>query len=195
VRLRFTTLTREVFNALSDSLLRHFAAGERLQIGRETFRLTRIVLDGVDDQLVGMSDYSRLFSLAPTRRFAFRFLTPTTFRVGDANLPLPVPQSVFRGLWQKWNAFAPPDLRMTHEVLTAAEKCVLPNAFRLRTGVHEMREGKIIGFLGDCSFELLGKVEEATTRAIAALSRFAFFAGVGAKTTMGLGQTITDWAR
>jgi CRISPR-associated endoribonuclease Cas6 len=194
LRLRFTALTQEVVKILNDSLFHHLSAGARLQMGEENYYVTRIVLDGMDEPLVGLSDYGRLLSLPPKQRLEFRFLTPTTFRMGDANLPLPVPQSVFRGLWQKWNAFAPSALRLSDEVLKFAQGQIFPCRFQLRSATYEMRDGKIIGFLGDCAYELLGKINNDNARAVSALSRYAFFAGIGAKTTMGMGQVMTDWS-
>lgn len=48
------------------------------------------------------------------------------------------------------------------------------------------------GYVGRGQFALLGAVSAEDPRAIPALSRFAFYAGVGMKTTMGMGQTWVE---
>ena len=194
LRLRFTALTREVFAALSASLFARLTGGERLRLGGEPFELVRFTFDGADEPLAGLSDYPRLLPPTPPRHLSFRFLTPATFRAGDANLPLPLPQSVFRGLWEKWNAFAPPDLRMDREVLTVAEKHVVPCAFRVRSAERQVKQGKVVGFFGNCRYEILGDQSPEVAQALGALTNYAFYAGVGAKTTMGLGQALTECA-
>lgn len=192
LRLRFSALNRETALALNESLLDHLSSERRVPLGAEEFRIARVVFDGAEEVFAGMSDYPKVLSLPLGRRLSFRYLTPTSFRMGDANLPLPVPQSVYRGLWEKWNLFAPEGLRMDREVLTAAEHQVLPASFKLQSAVHKLKEGKVIGCKGVCRYEVLGNVNEATLRGICALTRFAFFAGVGAKTTAGMGQVVTE---
>lgn len=58
-----------------------------------------------------------------------------------------------------------------------------------------LQAGKVqqIGFVGTCRFQVLGAISKEDRRAIMALSRFASFAGVGMKTTMGMGQTLTSY--
>jgi CRISPR-associated endoribonuclease Cas6 len=41
-----------------------------------------------------------------------QFISPTGFRSSGQDIAAPAPGHVFRGCWQKWNAFAPADLAM-----------------------------------------------------------------------------------
>ncbi len=47
---------------------------------------------------------------APPARVALHFATPTTFRSGGRNVPLPLPGLVFGSLLERWNRFAPVEL-------------------------------------------------------------------------------------
>jgi len=51
----------------------------------------------------------------PEREFRFRFLTPTSFRTGKLQYPLPEPRNIFQSLLFRWNALAPEPLRMDQE--------------------------------------------------------------------------------
>jgi len=46
---------------------------------------------------------------------------------------------------------------------------------------------KLIGCVGAIAFQILGEVDWLTIKQINTLSDFAFYAGVGRKTTMGMG--------
>jgi CRISPR-associated endoribonuclease Cas6 len=49
------------------------------------------------------------------------------------------------------------------------------------------RTSSFPGFVGSCSFRLVGLQDPDVVKTLNALADFAFFAGVGAKTTMGFG--------
>ena len=67
---------------------------------------------------------------------------------------------------------------------------VVETAHDLRTLALQIRDRPEIGFTGWCSYEAKGAGWTGETlRQLNALADFAFYAGVGRKTTMGLGQT------
>ena len=67
---------------------------------------------------------------------------------------------------------------------------LFPVRYALRTAIVNQKGAvQQVGCVGMCQFKLLGTVSSEDQRAITALSRFAAYAGVGMKTTMGMGQT------
>ena len=62
--------------------------------------------------------------------------------------------------------------------------------YELRTELIHFARYKVIGFKGHVTYTCPREADVAFRRAINALADFAFFAGVGYKTTMGLGQAI-----
>jgi len=110
------------------------------------------------------------------------FKTPTFFKRKDAHYPLPEPRLVFGSLLSRFQRFAPvsppEDLHGVFDRLTF-------RGYHLRTqsAAHEVPAP---GFVGRAVFHLPRATEEEA-RWLSALWRFSFFAGVGAKTTMGFG--------
>lgn len=132
--------------------------------------------------------YSRIFDLnvALPRYIRMRFLTPTSFRSNGQNIPFPLPRLVFYTLCQKWNTYAPIHLgEFMHRLI---EETVTLSGYRLTTETLEFDKYKQVGFVGDATFLLSKKLPDLWVRAVHLLADFAFYAGVGYKTTMGMGQ-------
>ncbi len=115
------------------------------------------------------------------------FASPTAFRQGDTDLPLPLPRLVFSSYLQKWNAFSgipfPENLNETFERHIALKE------HRIKT--LPFNDGRVIipGFVGKVSFKIIGNLPEESIRQINCLADFAFYAGTGRKTTHGMGLT------
>jgi CRISPR-associated endoribonuclease Cas6 len=123
------------------------------------------------------------------RRVGLHFASPTLFRSANMNVPLPLPGLVFGGLLDKWNAFAP--IQLHPEVRRFAQECLAFNRYRLETlrvaFGQDGRRGRVAGCVGDCFYAI--QVDDRYWMGlIHLLAAFAFYAGVGRRTTMGLGQ-------
>ena len=126
----------------------------------------------------------------PAPRVELQFTTPTTFHSQGRSLPLPLPRLVFGSLLDRWNAFAP--LRIDPEILVVVEQACTIARYDLRTEAVPLGGGLQIGFVGRCTYGLppgrgVRPADEYAWRVLHLLANFAFFAGVGAKTTMGMG--------
>ena len=136
------------------------------------------------------------------KQFSFQFATPTFFKRGggpaypDLIVPLPLPDLVFGSLLRNWNQFSPTSfieanllkeicshhLEITHHRISSQlARLVFPRD----DGTY--RTTTFPGFVGSCSFRLVELHDQTIIKTLNALADFAFFAGVGAKTTMGFG--------
>ena len=126
----------------------------------------------------------------PSSRLALRFASPTVFRSSGVNVPLPLPGLVFEGLARRWNAFGP--LRIPPEVRRFADERMVISRYQLRTERvtfgDEGERGAYPGFVGVCGYAFRGR-DRYWMGLIHLLAAFALYAGVGTRTTMGLGQT------
>lgn len=193
-RVRYTVLTDETFNALGHVLLGKLAGQEPVEIDGKPFVLEDIVVDaGRSEGWARLATEQELLAEAvPAGRVTLRFAPPTTFRTGDMNLLFPLPTSVFGSLARKWEAFCATALPANLDAFLLEQ--VATERYELETQVVHYSGHQFNGFVGDCQFRLLHP-DPLYGRAIAALAGFALFAGVGQKTTQGLGQTrrIEGW--
>jgi CRISPR-associated endoribonuclease Cas6 len=188
-RVRYTSLCAEL-----DALL--LALAERppaaLEIDGEPLTVLTATADPADDEWAGVTDYETLAANcllpgeAPPARATLDFASPTGFRSSGQVVPLPLPDLVYGSLLDKWNAFAP--LALPDEMRRFGAECVAVSRYRLRTrAVRAKGRSLQIGFVGQCSFTALNR-DRYWVSVLQLLTDFAFYAGVGYQTTVGLGQ-------
>ena len=138
------------------------------------------------------SDLAARASAAP--EIVLHFASPTAFSFGDRYagkrvVLLPGTELVFDSLARTWNEYAPEDLRIDRQAISAfATDHVVGRQFgRLETHMLRSRRSLQVGFLGDVTFTVSGGDTDARRR-LNMLSDFALYSGVGMKTTMGMGQ-------
>ena len=191
-RLRFTAFQAEVAAALQQAL----APGGPLAPG------ATVDLDGVTFEVLpppdeptpweGATTYAQLAGLwltarqHPARTWRFRFASPTTFRSGGQHVPFPLPHLTFNSLLQRWNAYAP--LALPAETRRFAAEALAVTRYHLQTRSVPLKSGGLrIGAVGEITYRAL-PYDRYWMSVIQTLAAFARFAGVGAGTTMGLGQ-------
>lgn len=178
---------------LWDGLKTHFleAGAIIVSLGAATLHLTKIRSTMTPDTTgwVRRTDWKTLMtSFPPHRLLAFHFTSPTAFSFGDRTFELfPKPLLVWESLRRTWNRYAPADFQIEKDQLQTwvSQSLVLKacdlHVENLRFHTHIQK-----GFLGMCQYELVGHDE--FTRYLLALAAFAYYAGIGSKTTMGMGQ-------
>lgn len=120
------------------------------------------------------------------RRVELRFASPVTFRQNGLNVPLPLPDLVFGGLADRWNAFSP--IAIAPEVRRYAASCVALSSFRLVSrGLPHKDGGVQIGAVGRTRYVAV-QYDRYWMGLLGLLADFALYAGVGRLTTMGYGQ-------
>lgn len=132
--------------------------------------------------LVDASDYATLTNIrAISGEIGLKFLSPTSFKQAQTVQTFPLPELVFGNLLRRWNAFAPEDYQFPH-IEWKGVTC----AFELKTHAVRLISGTEIGAKGWVKYHF---PDTEQTKIANILSNFAFFAGVGRKTAMGMGQT------
>lgn len=98
----------------------------------------------------------------------------------------PEPRLVFSSLLRHWNTFSDVKLSEEYQELLPSIKV---SSYSLRTELIHFSKYKMLGFKGKTEYRLPERCPSDFYKAMNALADFAFYAGVGAKTTMGMGQT------
>jgi len=100
-------------------------------------------------------------------------------------VPLPLPELVFGSLLARWNAFAP--LALPEELRRYAQECLAISRYRLQSQVVRFGQAMSVGFTGQCQYTAL-VWDPYWLRALSLLAAYAFYSGVGLRTTVGMGQ-------
>ncbi len=188
--LRFTSYEDGLSCLLAEKVLPSLP--QELELDNSLFSVNDVFAENGAHRLSRQTSYQELAkqylleARRTPRRLKLFFTSPTTFRSGGKNVPLPLPGLVFGSLADRWNAISP--ITISEEVRRYAEECVAISQCQLRTRTVDIAGGKQVGFMGSCSYVAL-KHDAYWLRVINLLAEFAFFSGVGYKTTMGFGQT------
>ncbi|WP_337868596.1 CRISPR-associated endoribonuclease Cas6 [Meiothermus sp.] len=157
-------------------------AGQTVRL-KEPFRVRAVLQE--EHPWAGVSTYPKLFQGQATASLGLQFASPTFFRRKGHSYPLPEPRLVFDSLTQRWNAFAP--VKVPLEVQEAWER-LLVGQFQGRTHhIVPNQDERGVGFVGRVVY-YLPKASPTEAQWLQALGRFAFYAGVGAKTSLGFGR-------
>ena len=151
-------------------------------LGKFPFVMTRVYASPDGHPLSALSSYEILATAMPTQADIYlEFVSPTSFKQKQLVQTFPLPDLVFSNLWRRWNAFAPEELQFA-----PVEWEGFVAAYELKTHALKLEGSTEIGAQGWVRYRF---ADEEQTRIANILARFAFFAGVGRKTTMGMGQT------
>jgi len=183
---------------LEDSLFPTFST-YFLSENTSTFRLgsTQFTVTAVHcttEQSMPWSTYESYVTLIESasprsRKISLHFLTPTSFRRGDVDFPLPDPRLVFRSYRKRFEEFYQiaflPDFDEQVEFYTGIHRID-----GLRTNLIKTKRVQLGGFTGEVTYIIDKKAPPDLAFQMNLLADYALFCGTGRKTTMGMGQTV-----
>lgn len=160
-----------------------------------------------DHPWAGRTRYTELIRASMTaslhHKLMFAFASPTAFHSGGFYMPLPLPKLVFGSLLARWNTFTAAVL--PEAVMTYVEHNITIEEHQIRTRrIHLKHTQRQVGFVGETVFSVnqqQGKLAQtdlalgdhfaidfaSLARSLLLLEAFAFYSGVGIKTTAGMG--------
>lgn len=161
-----------------------------MRLGEASFTITRLLSTSAADttRWAARTSWEELVATPMRQSMTLSFASPTAFNISGKYFALfPEPPLVWESLVRSWNSYAPDPLKI--------EKQALQDLLRHKVTVtgcslatHTLHYPKYTqkGFAGTCTYT----IQEDGKRAdqLACLAAFARFAGVGYKTTMGMGQ-------
>lgn len=135
----------------------------------------------------GVISYASLHEQSPDdeRKIHLSFCTPTAFGFSDYDCALPSRDLVFKSLLKRWNKYS--GIPFSESII----EHIYPSFFDIRTEIVTDSRSKFIGCVGEITFQVLGNVEPAIIKQVNTLGQYAFYAGIGRKTPMGMGQIYT----
>ena len=169
-----------------------------LELDRQRFEVVTVSSDARRHDWAKQQSYDDLYTavwqepdgVSPLLTLAF--VSPTVFLSQRRPVLWPEPHRVFGSLLHRWQSYAPAVLPEDLEDAFAA--CVEIDAYELQTRVQRYTRGASRqvwyqkGFVGTCRYRMQRGTPEAVLRVLHLLARYALFAGVGSRTTVGMGQ-------
>ncbi len=192
--LRFTVLYPPIF----EQFMARFLRGEGrplIRLGDALLLIREILTTPEGHPWAGYSSWGQLAAEAqPEREIALDFVTPTAFSFGQQDwgkkiVALPAPELVFDSLARAWNMLAPPPVQVERDALKTYLEAhvVVKRLENINTQMLAFSRAPQVGFVGRVTYGLMGDNDIARTQ-LSMLADFAFYSGVGYKTTMGMGQ-------
>lgn len=168
------------------------------RLGTAEFSLTRLISTPSPHYplWVGCTDWEHLATLPSQHHITFSFQAPTTFSKGERQFTLfPEPLRVWDSLLRVWNSYAPEHLHLEKERVRQAlvNQEVVVTHCDLQTQTLHYSHFLQKGFLGSCSYHIQSD-DERVASDLTALAALAPYAGLGYKTTMGMGQVHTTFS-
>lgn len=193
--LRFTVLYEPIF----EQFMARFLRGQGrpvVRLGRALFLVREILVTPESLPWAGYTSFGQLYRQARSEsEIELEFTSPTVFSFGRKAwghkfVPLPEPALVFRSLWKKWNICAFPEMTLDDALLEYVAENVVVKRYQLETRMQHFGRWPQVGFVGCVTFKLMGRREtdDLFRRQLNLLADFAFYSGVGYKTTQGMGQ-------
>ena len=194
--LRITSLSADLTAVLTESILPRL--DQPIRLADAEIRVTAV--ETGEHPWAGRSDFETLARESfepgsPGPRPGFEFATPTAFHHDGLIVPLPLPALVYSGLIHAWNAFSPLPLPVSLDGFAGRFVGVARHKITTRMVQFGQSEGHI-GFTGIVSFAIAPQERTGLTpdayrqrvQALDLLTRFAFYAGIGLRTAVGMGQ-------
>ena len=191
---RFTGLYPPIFR----NFIEHFLKGNRppvVRLGEAYFSIHEILVTSHGHSWAGYTTWADLASNSyPTEAIRLEFHTATAFGLGQQSWGkrigvLPDPRLVFDSLARSWNPYAPAPLHIDRKALRdyIDRAVIIKRIEGLRTRMLHFKRVYQIGFTGQVTYGLMEENIQLQTQ-MDTLANFAFYAGVGMKRSMGMGQ-------
>ncbi|MEP7289687.1 MAG: CRISPR system precrRNA processing endoribonuclease RAMP protein Cas6 [Chloroflexota bacterium] len=194
--LRITSVSPDLSGVLREKILPTLVT---IPLAGLTFQVASVQVDSHD--WAGQSDFETLarvaFSMPDIDKITlgFEFATPTAFHSAGLTVPLPIPALVYGSLIHAWDSFSPVPLPVTLGDFVTQSMGIARH--RIATQMVQLGEQqRQIGFMGTARYMFVPQEKSGILQdeyrqrlqTISLLTQFAFYVGIGVRTTVGLGQ-------
>jgi CRISPR-associated endoribonuclease Cas6 len=202
MKMRLTLLDDALYPLISQFFLQHIGGIPTLHLGRSALVISKASATYESGEpWAGFASFESMLAEGSEMETSWRisFSAPTTFKSGDADLPLPIPRLCFQSWLNSWDEHAPRPFfsdraerrRFLDDVV---EGQVSVDFSQLRSAQQEFyfdgHRTRERGFVGVCRFSVKpSKTVPQHRHVLGTLARYSFYAGTGRKTTMGMGVT------
>lgn len=180
---RVTLLDDSLFGKLTKLWL-NLNPQKPFHLGSANLLITSVLVTPDSHSWANACSYNQIYEEASDseRIIRFNFATPIAFRQGKCDRFLPTVDLVFSSLLRRWKKHS------NIEFDEVDFSCLFPSFFDINTEIISDKKSKFIGCVGKISYKIFSQVEPLQIKQINALANYAFYCGLGRKTTMGFGM-------
>ena len=202
LQLRLTLLDDTLYAPVSQFFLQHLDSIPMLHLGQAHLAVARVLTTPESGEpWAGVARFTDLLagSSETDTAWTIQFASPTVFKSGDADVPLPIPRLCFQSWLNSWEEHAPtPFFQDRAERLAFLSEIVERQVSVSYTHLHLAQDSLYFdgvrtreqGFVGTCRFAVRPtRVAPQPRQLLATLAAYSYYAGTGRKTTMGMGLT------
>ncbi|WP_368493436.1 CRISPR-associated endoribonuclease Cas6 [Marinitoga sp. 1154] len=183
--IRLTFLNEKIFNLFTVTMFKNKIFKKEIYIENIKFSILRVIFDEEQSKWAGVLSIDELLSKKDySNKIKLKFYTPTLFRVGDKHLRYPDAKKIYTGLLNKFNKYS--EYKFNESIKEEFSNIKIINK-RIRKKRVFINNFYLEGFVGDVEFEI-SQGNNELLKIVNILSEFSFYAGIGYKTTMGMGQ-------
>lgn len=195
-QLRLTSLAPAIFETFMQGFWKLDTTNLKIRLGNLLFQVLKV--EGTSGDWVGRSSFEELSALPAARTWSLCFSSPTVFSLGEQDwggrkfLLFPTPEFVFDNLANAWSEFAPTELATIDKPLLRqyVDKYVMVSGHNIQTALLYFKQHNQLGFTGQVTYRVMEKQPSVEmTSLLNRLAAFALYAGIGYKTSMGMGQS------
>jgi CRISPR-associated endoribonuclease Cas6 len=194
--VRLTTLQPPLTDLFLEKILPTIS-GNEIAFENGRFSIEYVTISGDHHALTGTSTIEEILrektlSTDPLpKQIGLRFESPTSFKSKGLLIPFPLPDLVFGSLIDRWNALNA--VKLHPETRRFAAECIAVNRHRIETIYTTCKTdigyNNVIGFWGFCRYTVVNR-DRYWMGLIHTLATYGFYAGVGIRTTTGLGRIL-----
>jgi CRISPR-associated endoribonuclease Cas6 len=173
---------------ICEAVFRYFTANPIVYIGDCVFSLIRTSTDPNESPWAARIDWNafvKIISSTFTNPFWLEHFSPTAFKTGDSHLPLPVPQFIVNSVYRQLPDQLRSKINSSSEELS---EILQLKRYEIRSIYNRKNQGSISSFLGKTQWQISAKSDKELVTELWLLLNFAFFSGIGVKTTQGMGM-------
>jgi CRISPR-associated endoribonuclease Cas6 len=179
---RVTLLDDSLFSQLTKLWL-NLNPTKPYHLGSGNLLITSVLVTPNSHPWANACSYQQIYEQASQteRNLNFQIATPIAFRQGKYDISLPTAELIFSSLLKRWQKYSNITLELSNF------DCLFPSYFDINTQIIVEEKTKFIGCVGNISYKILGDVEPSIIKNLNVLADYAFYCGLGRKTTMGFG--------
>lgn len=192
---RMTSVSEKLSRILIEAISPSFASQEKVNLWGEFFTVVSFAVAS-EKNYPAIITFEEVKKAAQklsenTKEAEVKFVSPTAFRYNRKNILFPQPEILYRSLGLRIkNLFG--ELLNESEMLTDDEvQAINIESYKLRTKVVNFLDIPMQGFIGNVVYDFSKLPKDSLYKAFLPLLLLNYI-GVGAKTTMGMGQAYLE---